>query len=178
MPIHLPPRLQLELRNSANVAIWQGAHDGYLDNLPINEVHCIRNLISRGVPLLYAEWKIILARIGICAQVSGIICHGHPWVRFRAHQTSCELGDFLLVHDHQPSRGGLERRAAIVQAKVYYDNGGVRHASRNALQLELYRDWPRFTYTRWPGGMTRLNDLLNGHELLGARPTHWSANCL
>jgi hypothetical protein len=63
------------------------------------------------------------------------------------------LGDFLLVHDHQPDSDPLERRAVIVQAKVFHRTG-VR--AKNSIQLDLYQRWPRFTYESWPGGIANL----------------------
>jgi hypothetical protein len=52
----------------------------------------------------------------------------------------CELGDFLLVHDHQPDSGPLERRAVIVQAKVFH-LAGVR--AKNPIQPGLTRKTAR-----------------------------------
>ena len=95
------------------------------------------------------------------------MCHGHPWVRFSNNAARCELGDFLLVHDHQPSSGPFERRAVLVQAKIFYDNGGVRHSARNALQLALYQNWPRFKYDTWPsGGLNALTALLHDNGVV------------
>jgi hypothetical protein len=78
----------------------------------------------------------------------------------------CELGDFLLVHDHLHN-GQLIRRAVIVQAKVFYQTG-VR--TKNSVQLDLYQNWPRFTYESWPGGINTLAALHARIGLTGTVP--------
>lgn len=106
-----------------------------------------------GLPDVDAVWRHALNQIGVASRLQGVVCHGHPWVRYPGAPSRCELGDFLLVHDHQPPWGPLERRAVIVQAKVFHSDG-VR--ARNPTQLGLYRQWPRFAYESWPGGLGNL----------------------
>lgn len=142
-----------ELRWAANQEMWSAWHGAGLHHGTPSEVACILNLVRVALPKVDAVWRQALNRIGVNVQLQGVVCHGHPWVKFPGATARCELGDYLLVHDHQPVRGPLERRAAIVQAKVFHRTG-VR--AKNAVQLELYRRWPRFAYESWPGGLSAL----------------------
>lgn len=120
----------------------------------MNEVACIKNLIEKALPAVEAAWRLDLLKAGISANLQGVVCHGHPWVKYPGAAARCELGDFLLVHDHHPIPGLIERRAVLVQAKVFH-RGGVR--SKNPIQLNLYKRWPRFEYDSWPGGIRVLD---------------------
>lgn len=156
MPLTLPRRLQVKLRDSANRAIFDSAfHHG---KVPSNEVAWLRNFVDDAVPYIQAEWRHLFSGTGVTAHLSGFVCHGHPWVNFSSNPTSCELGDFLLVHDHECSSGFVERQAVLVQAKIFHDRGGV--TARNALQLALYQGWPAFNYASWPNGMPALESVL------------------
>lgn len=134
----------------------------------IREIPCVRNLIDRGIPAVEAEWQPLLGPLGVTATLSGVMCHGFPRVTYPGLPLtrtripkSCELGDMMIVHDHVPDPVAhpniKERRAVIVQAKVF-DYGKV--GSGDAIQLELYQSWPRFTYLQWPNGMEALTKLL------------------
>jgi hypothetical protein len=133
--------------------MWNAWHGAGLHRGMQGEVACIKNLIQVGLPQVDTVWRGALNAVGVQLRLQGVVCHGHPWVRYSGAATRCELGDFLLVHDHQPDDGPLERRAVIVQAKLFH-RAGV-HA-RNSVQLELYQRWPRFTYESWPGGISNL----------------------
>lgn len=139
--------------------MWNSWHKGGLHHGTPSEVACIKNLIQVALPQVDAVWRDALKKIGLSALLQGVVCHGRPWVSYLGASARCELGDFLLVHDHQPDGGPLERRAVIVQAKVFH-RAGVR--AKNPVQLDLYRRWPRFTYESWPGGLDNL-DLLHKH---------------
>ncbi len=161
MPLTLDRRLQIQLRDSANRAIFESAfHQG---KLPSNEVAWLRNFVEEAVPYIQAEWQHLFSGTGVTAHLSGFVCHGHPWVSFSGNPNSCELGDFLLVHDHEYSSGFVERQAALVQAKIFHDRAGV--TARNALQLALYQGWPTFNYASWPNGMLALENLLRSKGL-------------
>jgi hypothetical protein len=133
--------------------MWSAWHGGHLYRGTPSEVACIRNLIQVALPQVDAVWRGALNSVGVQVTLQGVVCHGHPWIRYRGAAARCELGDFLLVHDHKPDTGPLERRAVIVQAKIFH-RSGVR--ARNSVQLDLYRRWPRFTYESWPGGIGNL----------------------
>jgi hypothetical protein len=131
-----------QLRLSANHAMWSAWHGAGLHHGTPGEVACITNLIQVALPRVDAVWRGALKAVGVQARLQGVVCHGHPRVRYPGASARCDLGDFLLVHDYQPDSGPLERRAVIVQAKVFH-LAGVR--AKNPIQLELYRRWPRFT---------------------------------
>jgi hypothetical protein len=157
MPIPISDDTLASLRYSANKAMWTEWKLAHPAGAAIYEVSCIRNLIGCALPQVQQAWARELAAIGITATLTGHMCHGRPFVLYPGAPRACELGDFLLVHDHWPSSGGLERSAAIVQAKIFGRNGVI---SRNSVQLGLYQKWPRFTYTAWPGGMAVLRATL------------------
>ena len=142
-----------QLRSSANQAMWNAWHGAGLHLGTPSEVACIKNLIQVALPQVDAVWRASLQQIGLQAKLRGVVCHGHPWVRYPGALARCELGDFLLVHDHQRGSGPLERRAVIVQAKVFHRSGVL---AKNPIQLDLYQRWPRFTYESWPGGISNL----------------------
>jgi hypothetical protein len=119
------------------------------------------------LPQVDAIWRDALNNVGVAARLQGVVCDGHPWVKYLRASARCELGDFLLVHDHQPDSGPLERRAVIVQAKVFH-RAGVR--TRNSVQLDLYQRWPRFTYESWPGGIGNLASVHARAGLTGPLP--------
>jgi hypothetical protein len=145
--------------------IWKAWHAARLHTGVPHEVECIRNLVETALPEVQAVWRKSLRRRGIQLRIQGVICHGRPWVRYS--QDRCELGDFLMVHDHQRSSGApVDRRAVIVQAKVFHQNG-VR--ARNAIQLRLYQSWPPFFYENWPGGIDRLIALHRNNGLTEPR---------
>ena len=136
--------------------MWKAWHSAGLHRGSANEVACIRNLIQVALPAVDAAWYHDLHNAGISATLQGVVCHGHPWVRYPCAVARCELADFLLVHDHHPVFGSLQRRAVLVQAKLFHREG-VR--VKNPVQLGLYRQWPRFTYESWPGGIGNLDSV-------------------
>jgi hypothetical protein len=166
MPIPINAEMLASLRYSANKAMWSEWRLAHPAGVTIDEVSCICNLIGRALPQVQAAWQQELSAVGITATLKGVVCHGRPFVSYPGASRACELGDFLLVHDHWPLSGGLERRAVIVQAKVFHHNGVT---SQNPVQLGLYQRWPRFTYTAWPGGMAALTAMLFAN--LGVTPT-------
>jgi len=147
--------------------MWSAWHGAGLHHGTPGEVACITNLIQVALPRVDAVWRGALKAVGVQARLQGVVCHGHPRVRYPGASARCELGDFLLVHDHQPDSGPLERRAVIVQAKVFH-LAGVR--AKNPIQLELYRRWPRFTYESWPGGLANLASVHARAGLTGLLP--------
>ena len=143
-----------QLRSSANHAMWNAWHRAGLHCGTPGEVDCIKNLVQMALPQVDAAWRRDLNATGVHVRLQGVVCHGHPRVMYLGASARCELGDFLLVHDHHPDTGPLERHAVIVQAKVFHI-AGVR--ARNPIQLGLYQRWPRFTYESWPGGFANLD---------------------
>ena len=154
MPVKLPWSVWRHLRRDGNVAVRDAWMAAGLQN-KLDEVSCIRNLIDQGLPRLEADWRGILAGHNITISIRGVVCHGRPFVTYSGSQKSCELGDMLILHDHVFVDGGAERRASLVQAKIFGKNGVT---SPNQTQTFLYQHWPRFTYTGWPGGIARLEE--------------------
>ena len=147
--------------------MWNAWHGAGLHRGTPGEVACIQNLIQVALPRVDKLWREALNEVGVKARLQGVVCHGHPRVRYPGALARCELGDFLLVHDHQPANGRLERRAAIVQAKVFHLAGVL---ARNSVQLDLYQRWPRFTYESWPGGIDILASVHARAGLTGPLP--------
>jgi hypothetical protein len=141
--------------------MWDAWHGAGLHLGTPSEVACIKNLIQVALPQIETVWRHALNKVNVAARLQGVVCHGHPWVSYHGATPRCELGDFLLMHDHQPDRGPVRRRAAIVQAKIFHIDG-VR--VKNPVQLGLYQRWPRFTYESWPGG---INNLASVHARAG-----------
>src|SRR5262245_7557394 len=107
------------LRSSANEAMWTAWHNAGLHRGTPSEVACITNVVQVALPQVNNVWRHTLGKVGLRAQLQGVVCHGHPWVSYPGAPRRCELGDFLLVHDHQLG-SGVRRRAVIVQAKVFH----------------------------------------------------------
>jgi hypothetical protein len=162
--IPVTPKLLIALRRDANRAMWQEWRAAHPPGKRVYEVACIRNLVEKALPRVQQAWKPTLGALGISVTLTGVMCHGRPFVSFPGAARSCELGDLLLVHDHQPGQGALERRAAVIQAKVFGRSGVT---SRNDIQLALYQRWPQFTYTDWPDGLGALKAVLESHQLAG-----------
>ncbi len=140
------------LRRVANLEIQDAWFSEFGSSAKVPEVPALKNLVLRALPRIDLAWSISMPP-GLRLRLRGVVCHGHPWVSFPGSTGSCELGDFLLVHDHE-EKGVLQfRRAALVQAKLF-GAGGV--SAPNANQLMLYTGWPKFRYTIWPGGLPRL----------------------
>lgn len=154
-----------QLRLIANNAIWSSWHKAGLHRGIPSEVACIRNLIEEALPKLDNQWSAVLNSVGVRASLQGVVCHGHPWVRYAGAPARCELGDFLLVHDHHRHGRSLKRRAVIVQAKIFHQYG-VR--ARNKVQLDLYQRWPQFTYESWPSGIATLDAIHANAGLTGS----------
>ena len=95
------------LRSSANQAMWNAWHRGGLHSGMPSEVACIKNLIQVALPQVDAIWRDALNNVGLAARLQAVVCHGHPWVKYLRASARCELGDFLLVHDHQPNNAPL-----------------------------------------------------------------------
>lgn len=160
MPILLSPALVRKLRLSANDAMWLAWNAAHPTGGSVDEVKCIKNLVHNALPGVDAAWRGLLGGVGINANLTGVVCHGRPYVRYSGAPNDCELGDLMLVHDHRPSPGVLERRAAVIQAKVFGKDGVT---SKNPVQLGLYQAWPPFTYTSWPGKFADLKTMLATH---------------
>ncbi|WP_146203780.1 hypothetical protein [Azospirillum sp. TSO5] len=164
VPIWLPFWRLEQLRESADRQMWRAWNNIYPAGGRVYEVQCIRSLIDHAVPAINNRWQSIFGRIGVTADLVGVVCHNYPRVTYIGAPHACELGDLMIVHDHLPDPVNqpdhIERHAVIVQAKVFHRNGVQ---STNLAQFLLYTGWPCFTYVDWPGGIPALERLLNAN---------------
>jgi hypothetical protein len=133
---------------AAMKAAWEDAQataPGFPD-----EVDHIFALTATGTRELANNWGPVLRPLGLSLRVTGVFCHQTP----KAHYSrpgvgpkSPELGDLLIVHEHQwpPDRGAAEgqrsRHAVLVQAKM--TRSGVP-STPDPDQEWLYENWPPF----------------------------------
>ena len=145
------------LRRIANLILQDSWTSEFGSSATVPEVPAIKNLILHALPRVDLAWATSMPP-GMQLRLRGVVCHGHPRVSFAGAKAPCELGDFLLVHDHE--QGGVlqSRRAALVQAKLF---GATGVSVPNSNQFMLYTGWPAFRYTSWPGRMARLFDVLS-----------------
>ena len=78
--------------------------------------------------------------------VLGVYCHQKPIVDIKQAKKT-ELGDILFVYADRKLKGEIVLNSLLLQAKVSSDPClRVHHSERH--QLELYKNWPQFTYCR------------------------------
>lgn len=87
--------------------------------------------------------------------VTGVYCHQKPIVRIDPKKNP-ELGDLLLVYIDRDKNNNILMNSLLLQAKVS-DVLEKRVSKKEQHQLELYRQWPPFTYQNRA-------DYLNGQE--------------
>jgi hypothetical protein len=81
--------------------------------------------------------------------VSSVFIHQKPKVEFGKGQI--EIGDLLLVRQHFVKGNPLPQGSAfLLQAKTSSSPKTGRLKGNEALQFELYRDWPTFTFPSYP----------------------------
>lgn len=159
MPVSLNAPDWRKLRREGNAALKNEWLRAGLDN-GTGEVPAIKNLVQEGLPRLERAWQRILGSLNIRFNIRASICHPIPQVRYSGSSRACELADLLIVHDHDPVVSAPERRAALIQAKLF---GSAGVTARNDVQKGLYERWPEFTYTQWPGGLPALEKKLADH---------------
>lgn len=110
-----------------------------------HEPDYIAGLVLEGTRDLAAAWAPLLAPYQV--SLTGVFCHQSPMVRF--NNMGCELGDLLWVHEHTDAAGTTSRNALLLQAKKTSD---LPHPvpAQDAIQFELYEQWPRFEYRHRP----------------------------
>ena len=136
-----------ELCCGARAAVYLSWLEAHHAGTPAETDH-VFHLMRVGVPALVDRWTPVLARSGAALRVTGVFCHQTPFAHFRlpaaSVDTSCELGDLLIVHQHATITGrriNWTRRAVLLQAKMTED--GVC-AGRDGRQEYLYSSWPTF----------------------------------
>lgn len=78
--------------------------------------------------------------------VSGVYCHQKPVVDIKWSKKP-ELGDILFVHVDRRQNGDKILNSLLLQAKIS-NSPHLRIHSGEMHQLELYKNWPEFTYHR------------------------------
>jgi hypothetical protein len=78
---------------------------------------------------------------GYLLKVGGVFVHQRPYVVF-GDAKSVELGDLLLISTVIDSKGGINRRAILLQAKMFDD----LPITPDEDQHDLYKNWPPFQY--------------------------------
>jgi len=104
------------------------------------------------------------------AVLNGVFCHGSPQVSFTdAAGTSrrCELADLLIVVDDCTGTAVSDRRALLVQAKLFSSAGTISTSGTAAHQLDLYSRWPSFTFTSSAYKATSRDFAASGPGLVG-----------
>ncbi|MDD5336215.1 MAG: hypothetical protein PHS32_20965 [Rhodoferax sp.] len=81
--------------------------------------------------------------------VSSVFIHQKPKVEFGIGQI--EIGDLLLVRQHFVTGNPLPQGSAfLLQAKTCNNPATGKLKGNEAVQFELYRDWPTFTFPSYP----------------------------
>jgi hypothetical protein len=81
--------------------------------------------------------------------VSSVFIHQKPKVEFGKGQI--EIGDLLLVRQHFILGNPLPQGSAfLLQAKTSSSPATGKLKGNEAVQFELYRDWPSFTFPSYP----------------------------
>jgi len=81
--------------------------------------------------------------------VSSVFIHQKPKVEFG--KGPIEIGDLLLVRQHFVKGNPMPQGSAfLLQAKTSSSPKTGKLKGKEALQFELYRDWPTFTFPSYP----------------------------
>lgn len=97
-----------------------------------------------------AAWSPLLRPYGLTAKLYGVFCHGSPQVSFADASgvtRRCELADLLLVVDDCTGGPISDRRAVLVQAKLFSAARTISTSGPAAHQLDLFTRWPSFNFT-------------------------------
>lgn len=78
--------------------------------------------------------------------VTGIFCHQKPLANFGRNKTP-EIGDLLLVYIYTDNKGAKKLNSLLLQAKISTKTT-ITIAQTDQHQLQLYSEWPAFTYQR------------------------------
>jgi hypothetical protein len=117
---------------------------------PTDEPSAVATIAWVAIPRLVTAWRPILTTQCYKISCHSVFCHGSPQVTFTDSSGSsqkCELADLLLVVDEKNSSGTtLDRRAVLVQAKIFSTKGGITITPATKDQLELLETWPDFKF--------------------------------
>ena len=71
--------------------MWKAWHGAGLHRGTPSEVACIKNLIQVALPQIDKTWNKMLREAGVQIKLQGVVCHGHPWVKYFVSSARCEL---------------------------------------------------------------------------------------
>ena len=117
---------------------------------PTSEPTAVAAITWVATSAIAAAWSPILRPHGLVAVLHGVFCHGSPQVSFTdgsGTARTCELADLLIVADDCTSGSISDRRALLVQAKLFTTVRTISTSGTAAHQLDLYTRWPSFSFT-------------------------------
>jgi len=85
--------------------------------------------------------------------VVGVYCHQKPIVDIKQPKNP-ELGDILFVYVDRKQEGKMVLNSLLLQAKIS-SNPWLRVHGSERHQLELYKNWPQFTYCSRAGNLNK-----------------------
>lgn len=142
---------RLALEASANALIVNALTHG-APGFPVplqGEVKAAHATVIAGASQVAAAWGPVVAPHGYAVTSRAVLIHGTPIVEFfdsiAGRQERRELGDLLLVVDAADGAGVVDRRAALVQAKLATKTGHLTLGPSGNAQRNLYLRWPAFT---------------------------------
>jgi hypothetical protein len=143
-----------------NLALFNGAQP--MRGGSHSELAYVGAVTLDGLHGISAAWEPICRRLGVTMRLLGVYCHAAPQVLFdgKVKRTKCELADLLVVTDVK-KKGGLTRRAALIQAKMARAKDRVSLAGDSSRkQLDLYQNWYRFDFVESTYGMKQVDFLV------------------
>lgn len=118
-----------------------------------------------GVPNIVASWRPLVSPLGLALSVHSVFVHGSPKVDFidsSGSSAQCELADLLLVIDDLTGGKVQDRRAVLVQAKLFDASGGFSLSGTALDQLDLFEHWHWFDFRSSSYGKKRRDFRLAG----------------
>lgn len=122
---------------------------------PSGEVSAVRTMTLDGFDAIADMWTPILKAAGFRIELVSVFCHSSPQVVFNASShpnyvvtgsfSQCELADLLIVIDHRDLKGGVDRRAVLVQAKML-KSGALKPSGKEWVQHKLLAWLPVFRF--------------------------------
>ena len=114
-----------------------------LGNSP-QEPDFIASLTLNFTPALFNILKAVLPKSRF--SLTGVFCHQKPLADFGSSK-SPEIGDLLFVYVYTNRTGKKLFNSLLLQAKISTKQTSVV-SSKDAHQLKLYSEWPKFKYKR------------------------------
>jgi hypothetical protein len=125
-------------------------HGGLGVKAPTSEPTAVAAVTWVATSAIAAAWSPLLRPHGLVATLHGVFCHGSQKVSFNdvsGAKRTCELADLLIVVDDCTGGSVSDRRAVLVQAKLFSKARTISTSGTAAHQLDLYTRWPSFNFT-------------------------------